>query len=105
MKPVQQPVDVKLMNIAATALFSACLVMLLAALAWWAVRHPLFGIAGITVQGEVAHNSVVTLRANVAPKLAGNFFTVNLAAARDAFKAVPWVRSAVVRREFPNRLR
>jgi cell division protein FtsQ len=100
-----QPVDVKLMNIAATALFSACFVMLLAALAWWAVRHPLFGIAGITVQGDVAHNSAVTLRANVAPKLAGNFFTVNLAAARDAFEAVPWVRSAVVRREFPNRLR
>ena len=105
MKPGQQPFDVKLMNIAATALFSAGLVLLLAALAWWAVRHPLFGIAGITVQGDVAHNSVVTLRANVAPKLAGNFFTVNLAAARDAFESVPWVRSAVVRREFPNRLR
>jgi cell division protein FtsQ len=105
MKPVPAPVDVKLMNTAATVLFSLCFVMLLAAGAWWAVRHPLFSIAGITVQGEVAHNNAVTLRANVAPRLAGNFFTVNLAAARDAFESVPWVRSAVVRREFPNRLR
>jgi cell division protein FtsQ len=105
MKPVPQPVDVKLMNIAATALFSVCLVALVAAVTWWALRHPLLGIRGITVQGDVAHNSAVTLRANVTPKLSGNLFTVNLAAARDAFESVPWVRSAVVRREFPNRLR
>ena len=100
-----QPFDVKLMNLTAAVLFSACLVLLLAAGAWWALRHPLFAIAGITVQGDVAHNNALTLRANVAPRLAGNFFTVNLAAARDAFEAVPWVRRAVVRREFPNRLR
>lgn len=100
-----QPFDVKLMNIAATALFAVCLVLLLAAVLWWTLRHPLFGIAGITVHGEVTHNNAVTLRANVAPRLAGNFFTVNLDAAREAFEAVPWVRQAVVRREFPNRLR
>lgn len=101
----QQPFDVRLMNITASVLFSVMFVLLLAAFAWWTLRHPLFAIAGITVQGDVAHNNAVTLRANVAPRLGGNFFTVNLAAARDAFEAVPWVRKAVVRREFPNRLR
>jgi cell division protein FtsQ len=100
-----QPYDVKLMNIAASALFTACIVLLLAAGMWWVLRHPLFAISGISVQGEVAHNSAMTLRANVAPRLSGNFFTVNLAAAREAFEGVPWVRTAVVRREFPNRLR
>jgi cell division protein FtsQ len=105
MATLQQPFDVKLMNITATALFSVCVVLLLAGVAWWAVRHPLFAIAGITVQGDVAHNNAVTLRANVAPRLAGNFFTVDLGKAREAFEAVPWVRKAVVRREFPNRLR
>ena len=99
------PFDVKLMNLAASALFAACFVLLLAAGAWWALRNPLFAIGGITVQGDVAHNNAVTLRANVAPRLAGNFFTVNLAAARQAFEDVPWVRAAVVRRQFPNRLR
>jgi cell division protein FtsQ len=102
---LQQPFDIKLMNVTATALFSVCVVLLLVSMAWWAVRHPLFAIAGIRVQGDVEHNNAVTLRANVAPRLAGNFFTVNLAAAREAFEAVPWVRKAVVRREFPNRLR
>jgi cell division protein FtsQ len=99
------PFDVKLMNLTASVLFSALVVFVLAAGMWWALRHPLFAIAGITVQGDVTHNNAVTIRANVAPRLAGNFFTVNLAAARDAFEAVPWVRKAVVQRDFPNRLR
>lgn len=103
--PLQPPLDVKLMNIAATVLFAAGTVLLSAAVAWWALRHPLFAISGITVQGDVTHNNAVTLRANVAPRLAGNFFTVNLGRAREVFEDVPWVRSAVVRREFPNRLR
>jgi cell division protein FtsQ len=99
------PPDIRLMNLAATALFAAGIVLLLAAAAWWGVRHPLFSVAAITVHGDVAHNSAATLRANVTPRLAGNFFTVNLAAVRDAFEDVPWVRRAVVRREFPDRLR
>jgi cell division protein FtsQ len=102
---MRQPFDVKLMNLTATVLLCACLALLLVGGAWWALRHPVFAIAGIAVHGDVAHSNAVTLRANVAPRLAGNFFTVNLARAREAFEAVPWVRQAVVRREFPNRLR
>ncbi|TWO72119.1 FtsQ-type POTRA domain-containing protein [Caenimonas sedimenti] len=99
------PLDVKLMNVTASLLFTVFGLLLAAALGWWALRHPLFAIGGITVQGDVTHNSAPTLRANVAPRLAGNFFTVDLQRARAAFEAVPWVRQAVVRREFPNRLR
>jgi cell division protein FtsQ len=99
------PMDVKLMNVTASVLFAACALLLAAALGWWALRHPLFAIGGIVVEGDVAHSSVATLRANVAPRLAGNFFTVDLAKAREAFEAVPWVRQAVVRRQFPNKLR
>ena len=99
------PADVRLMNSAATALFAIGLAVLVAAAGWWALRHPLFAVSAITVEGDVSHNSAATLRANVAPRLAGNFFTVNLKAARDAFQAAPWVRQAVVRREFPLRLR
>jgi cell division protein FtsQ len=99
------PLDVRLMNGTATVLFAAFGVLLLAALCFWALRHPAFALGGITVRGQVAHNSPATLRANVAPQLSGNFFTVDLEATRRAFEDVPWVRQAVVRREFPNRLR
>ncbi|MBT9505327.1 cell division protein FtsQ/DivIB [Rhodoferax sp.] len=99
------PVDVKLMNTMATILFVGFALIAAVALAGWASRHSAFALRGISVGGEVTHNSAVTLRANVTPKLTGTFFTLDLAQARQAFEAVPWVRTALVRREFPNRLK
>lgn len=99
-----QPFDVRLMNITASALFALFGAAALAALANWAMNQSVFAIAAITVTGDVAHNNAHNLRANVIAKLGGNFFTLDLARARDAFQAVPWVRRAVVRRVFPNRL-
>lgn len=99
------PLDVRLMDITATVLFVACGLLLAGALGWWAVRNPMFAIRGIVVQGDTTHNSAATLRANVLPRLRGNFFTVDLQKTREAFEAVPWVRRAVVQRQFPNKLR
>ena len=98
------PLDVRLMNATASALYLAVGVMGLATVLWWGLRHPLFSITAIHVQGDLVHNSAVTLRANVTPRLSGNFYTLDLATVRGAFEAVPWVRKAVIRREFPNRL-
>lgn len=98
------PFDVRLMNTTANALFVLFGLAAIAALASWAANHPAFSITSIRVTGEVSHNNVPTLRANVTPRLAGNFFTIDLAQARHAFETTPWVRSAVVRRAFPNRL-
>ena len=99
------PFDVKLMNVTATVLFVGVAALGLAAVSWWALRHPAFNIGRIVVEGELVHNNAVTLRANVAPVLTGNFFTVDLKAAKAAFEQVPWVREAQVRREYPNGLR
>jgi cell division protein FtsQ len=100
-----QPLDVKLMNITASALMLGFAVLVLAALASWATRATVFSIGAITVTGDVSHSNALTLRANVAPQLEGTFFTIDLAQARQAFERAPWVRRAVVRRDFPNRLK
>ncbi len=104
MSTLAVPLDVRLMNLTATLLFVACALFALAGGAWWALRHPAFAIVRVAVQGELAHNNAVTLRANVAPQIVGNFFTVNLQNVRRAFEQVPWVRSAQVQREFPRTL-
>ena len=98
------PLDVKLMNMTASVLVVGCALLVLAAGAWWVMRYPGFAIARIVVHGYLVHNNAVTLRANVGPRLAGNFFTVDLRAAREAFEQVPWVRKAAVRREYPGLL-
>ncbi len=99
------PFDVRLMNATAAGLFVLFTLMAIAALASWAANHRLFAISVVTVHGDVTHNNAITLRANVVPRLAGSFLTVDLARTRAAFEGVPWIRRAVVRREFPNRLR
>jgi len=101
---VATPMDVKLMNMTATVLLLAFVVSGALATARWVARLPAFDIKGITVAGDVSHNNALTLRANVAPRLSGTFFSIDLARVRAAFEAVPWVRQAIVRREFPNRL-
>ena len=99
------PLDIRIMNMTAALLLSAVvLVGLGAGVGGW-LRHPMFAIRAITVQGEVTRNNAITLRANVVPQLQGNFFTLNLDQARQVFESVPWVRAAVVHRDFPNRVR
>ena len=99
------PFDIRLMNKVATWLLTLCVLVCLASGLWWGLRHPSFALQLITVEGEVSRNNALTLKTNVVPQLNGNFFTLELDQARQAFESVPWVRSAVVHREFPNRLR
>lgn len=105
MNSVPAPLDVKLMNLTASVLLIGLLLAVLALTVRWAVHHPAFAIRRIVVQGEMVHTNAISLRANVAPQLAGNFFTIDLARVREAFEQVPWVRSAVVHREYPGTLR
>lgn len=98
------PPDVRLMNFVSRAIAAGMALLLVAALIAWATRSPLFQIRGIDLEGDLTRNSLNTIRANAMPRLAGNFFSADLNAARQAFEAVPWVRSAVVRRVWPNRL-
>jgi cell division protein FtsQ len=99
------PMDVRLMNTLASVMLIGLLAAVLFAALQWVARLPLFALAGITVTGDVVHTNSVTLKANVTPKLTGSFFSVNLQQTRDIFQQLPWVRHAVVEREFPNRLR
>lgn len=103
-KPASLPMDVRLMQWTAGLMLVLALMLCAVSGMGWLLRHPAFSIQGITVQGNVAHSNAVTLRANVLPQLTGNFFTLNLLQARQAFEQIPWIRSALVRREFPNRL-
>ncbi len=99
------PLDVKLMNRVASALLVVAVLLLLRILAAQVQRLPQFDIRGITVVGDVSHYNAITLRANVMPRLQGTFFTLDVNAARQVFETMPWVRQAVVRRDFPNRLK
>ena len=98
------PVDVRLMNAIAVVVFTLALGALVAAGFAWVARRPAFQFGDVRLEGDLQRNSVTTVRANAMPHLAGNFFTMDLVRTRAAFEQVPWVRHAVVRRVWPNRL-
>lgn len=99
------PTDIRLMNLAAGVLMTVFVVLSLGGGAWWVLSHPVFAIQSIQVQGEVVRSHSASFRNQVVPQLNGNFFTLNLTQAQEAFKSVPWVREAVVHRVFPGQLR
>ena len=99
------PLDVKLMNLAVAVLLLVFVVLCAVSGVRSFSRAHAFDIQGISVSGDTSHNNSLTLRANVAPRIVGTFFTIDLAHVRAAFEGAPWVRQAVVHREFPNRLR
>lgn len=98
------PNDVRLMNSVSAVLIAVLVLGALAAGLRSLSRSPRFAIGSIVVEGDVTRNNVETIRANSMPRLEGNFFSIDLRAARAVFEAVPWVRHAVVRRVWPDRL-
>jgi cell division protein FtsQ len=104
MASIAMPTDVRLMNGVSAAVFLIAGLTLAAAGVLWLARAPWFPIRAIQLEGDLQRNSVTTIRANTTPQLAGNFFSFKLGKAREAFESVPWVRHAVVRRVWPDRI-
>jgi cell division protein FtsQ len=98
------PPDVRWMSAAARLLYLLAAGVLGAAALAALWRGPWFPLRSIQIDGDLLHNDADSLRAQAARGLAGNFFSLDLARARAAFEAVPWVRSAEVRKVWPDRL-
>jgi len=68
------------------------------------IRLPVFPLREIAVSGAIAQTTREQLDAIAQRELRGNFFTIDLEAARHSFEKLPWVRSATLRRIWPDRL-
>jgi len=105
---------VPLMNAAALLCALVAAVLLLTAAARWLAQRPAFDFKRIEVRaaampdggdGELRHVTVASLRAALAGRLRGNYFTMRIDEVRRQLEAVPWVAQASVRRIWPDRLR
>jgi cell division protein FtsQ len=103
-QPSGLPLDLRLTAATARALGTVAALAGATALAWWLAQQPVFQMRGITLEGELTHQTLRTLRAQVAPRITGNFFAIDLERARATVETVPWVRRAVVRRVWPDHL-
>jgi cell division protein FtsQ len=75
---------------------------------FWIGQRPVFTIHQIQLQGEdgsqLKHVNQALVKAQVLNQLNGNFFSIRLDQARKAFEELPWIRSASIRRVWPNGL-
>jgi cell division protein FtsQ len=93
-----------LMNLLADLL----IVLAVAGLAWAALqalqRLPLFPLRELALTVAPRQVSALQLEHAARSAVVGNFFTVDLEAARETFEKLPWVRKAAVRRQWPDGL-
>jgi len=109
--------DARTLSFLANLLSAAAALALLAAGVAWLAHRPMFTLAHIELAAappvgastdappsRLRYVSPASVRTAIAGQLTGNFFTVDLRQARQAFESVPWVRRASVRRVWPNAL-
>jgi cell division protein FtsQ len=92
------------LNLIANALYAVAFLLALYAGVILAAQLSVFPLREVRILGEVHLVERADLEAIVAKDLPGNFFTIDLARARKAFEAHPWIRKADLRRQWPDRL-
>jgi cell division protein FtsQ len=89
---------------AAGALVGVAALALTVAGLWLLMRSELFPVREIEVKTVVQRTSKGEIQAAVSDRIRGNFFAVSPAEVRMGLETLPWVRSASVRRVWPDRL-
>ncbi len=88
----------------ANLFYATAAVLMMYAMLFVLVHLPIFPLKEVKVDGDLKHVTREQLKLIVGRHLHGNFFTVNLEQARDAFQKLPWVRNVSVRRRWPATL-
>lgn len=92
------------LNAIANVLFGVAFLLGLYASFVYVVRLPIFPLRAVHLVAAPKYVQSADIEAVVKQNLRGTFFTIDLARARRGFEAVPWVRKADVRRQWPDRI-
>jgi len=93
-----------ILNIISNALFALACVLIAWLLALFVMRLPVFALHEVRVSNALMHVTRDQIEDVARRDIAGNFFTLDLARLRAGFERLPWVRSADVRRAWPDRV-
>ncbi len=94
----------RLLNAAAGFLVGVVTLACVLASLYWLLHSSLFPVRTVELRTPVTHVSAAEVQAVVARHTRGNFFAAGIGELRSALEQLPWVRSASVRRVWPDRL-
>lgn len=85
----------------ANTLLGISMLLILFAGVRFTLHLPVFAIKTVQIKNISEHVSIEQMKRVIHEQIRGNFFTVDLRHARQAFEQLPWVRKVSVRRKFP----
>ncbi|MGH8728179.1 MAG: cell division protein FtsQ/DivIB [Burkholderiales bacterium] len=88
----------------ANVLFACAVLLLGYSAVRTAVELPFFALREVWILGSVKHISRAEIEAVIKHEMRGNFFTLDLRAAKQAFEKLAWVRTVSLSRAWPNTL-
>jgi len=94
----------RMMTLTANILYVIAVLLVVGAGTYELVRSPAFPLRIIRIEGELSRVERAQIVEALQGRLQGTFFTADLELVRQRFETVPWVRRAVVRRSWPDRL-
>lgn len=94
----------RVLNLIANFLYGMALLILLYAALYAVVHMPIFPLRQINVQGQLDHVTRDQFQLIANQYLKGNFFTLDLVQAQQAFQKLPWARNVSLHRQWPDRL-
>jgi len=98
--------EIRMLNVISGILLRLVALALLASGLCLLEQQPIFTLKKIQINAYkvngLRHLNPSTIHTVIIPHLKGNFFTINLDIVRKAFESMPWVRKAIVHRQWPN---
>lgn len=102
--PTVIPFDIKVLTWMGTFLYGFFILIVSIGAIILLVTNASNNLRGITIRGDIVHHSLTSLRTNIVPNLNGNFYTIDLNNAKNAFEMLPWISKASVKRVFPQNI-
>jgi phage tail protein X len=86
--------SVRVMNSLAALCATFAVLVVIGGVLLWLAQRPYFALRGIEIRGDLQHVTSASVRAAIAGRLKGNFFTMRNDETRRLLETVPWVAQA-----------
>lgn len=98
------PTDIKYINGLSYALYCLFVILMIGSLVQYLVQNMIHNLSGVVIKGNVTHNNISSIRRQLHTNSHGNFYSIDLYKAKQAFESISWVNHVVVKRVYPNHI-
>jgi cell division protein FtsQ len=103
-KTSQIPADIKFVNGLTSMMFCIFILLLILSGFQYVIKNNTRDLGAITIRGDVTHSDISSIGINMANKIYGNFYNLDLKKIKQIFESSPWISHAVVKRVYPSQI-